>query len=451
MRPRRRRFFTFWTWLAGFILLLLFAHMTAISVTGRMIENEIRRIRQRGEPVSARDIAPPSVPDEQNAARVYERALLALPSDQEFKHLGRALFRSVSFREPLSDPKARQIVWASEPAIRLLEQAANMPRCSLPIEPWRLIGVLPPQWDLCRKSDVLLLARALIRAEKGDSRAALADIATALAMADHFRAQPWFISEPDSVSRTQRLVRTLNRVVQVAPPSRADCRRIYDLLATIDHVGPARRLMQGHRALLIWSFDKARKEGWVARDLEPGQGKRSGLRLLGACVAEWAWWPLLNLDELSGLRTCQKGMLLADRPYSQLLRESAKMPWYAVRSRDCIAFSVGYYQQAVARTGLAQWGLALEVYRHQVGTYPNSLRQVRSTVGWRLPKDPYSGKDFIYRRKGAGYILYSVGFNQRDDGSIGHDDERGPRRPECMRLLYARRPGDDIAWGMPPE
>jgi len=86
-----------------------------------------------------------------------------------------------------------------------------------------------------------------------------------------------------------------------------------------------------------------------------------------------------------------------------------------------------------------------------VGTYPNSLRQVRSTVGWRLPKDPYSGKDFIYRRKGAGYILYSVGFNQRDDGSIGHDDERGPRRPECMRLLYARRPGDDIAWGMPPE
>jgi hypothetical protein len=50
----------------------------------------------------------------------------------------------------------------------------------------------------------------------------------------------------------------------------------------------------------------------------------------------------------------------------------------------------------------------------------------------RVPGDPFGGKDFIYRRRGAGYLLYSVGPNLRDDGA---------NAPVAEKRL------DDIVWG----
>jgi hypothetical protein len=34
----------------------------------------------------------------------------------------------------------------------------------------------------------------------------------------------------------------------------------------------------------------------------------------------------------------------------------------------------------------------------------------------KLQTDYFSGKNFVYRRNGEGFILYSVGANRRDDG-----------------------------------
>jgi hypothetical protein len=36
-----------------------------------------------------------------------------------------------------------------------------------------------------------------------------------------------------------------------------------------------------------------------------------------------------------------------------------------------------------------------------------------------LPRDRFSGADYIYRLEGTGYVLYSVGYNGADDG--GHE------------------------------
>jgi len=54
--------------------------------------------------------------------------------------------------------------------------------------------------------------------------------------------------------------------------------------------------------------------------------------------------------------------------------------------------------------------------RHSI--YPASLAELRAKLGWKLPEDPFSGKDFIYKRQGKGFILYSIGQNLKDDGGI---------------------------------
>lgn len=39
-----------------------------------------------------------------------------------------------------------------------------------------------------------------------------------------------------------------------------------------------------------------------------------------------------------------------------------------------------------------------------------------NALGWKIPEDPFSGKDFIYKRQEKGFILYSIGRNMKDDG-----------------------------------
>jgi hypothetical protein len=80
---------------------------------------------------------------------------------------------------------------------------------------------------------------------------------------------------------------------------------------------------------------------------------------------------------------------------------------------------------------------ALAAYHADNGRYPAKLDELVPKYFERIPDDVFSGKPLIYRLEGAGYLLYSVGQDGKDDNGHGYDDE--PR-------------GDDIAVRMPvPE
>jgi hypothetical protein len=70
-------------------------------------------------------------------------------------------------------------------------------------------------------------------------------------------------------------------------------------------------------------------------------------------------------------------------------------------------------EENVART---QVFLALQACKERFGGYPASIQELKTRLGWKLPKDPFSDKDFIYRRQAKGFILYSVGPDMKDDG-----------------------------------
>ncbi len=38
--------------------------------------------------------------------------------------------------------------------------------------------------------------------------------------------------------------------------------------------------------------------------------------------------------------------------------------------------------------------------------------------------DPFTGKSFVYRREGDGFIVYSLGVNRTDDGGVEDEKDR---------------------------
>ena len=65
---------------------------------------------------------------------------------------------------------------------------------------------------------------------------------------------------------------------------------------------------------------------------------------------------------------------------------------------------------------LADFAFALAEYKNDHGGYPAALGELSPKYVHDLPKDPFSEQDYRYRREGEGYLLYSVGFNGKDDG-----------------------------------
>jgi hypothetical protein len=89
--------------------------------------------------------------------------------------------------------------------------------------------------------------------------------------------------------------------------------------------------------------------------------------------------------------------------------------------------------------------LALQAFSVEHGAYPATL-EVLVNAGYlpQLPTDPFAlSGSFHYSRKGAGYLLYSLGPDGKDDGGKPIMDKKDPTKPATS--LQTDDHGDIVA------
>ena len=154
-------------------------------------------------------------------------------------------------------------------------------------------------------------------------------------------------------------------------------------------------------------------------------------RLTGSLVGRPFWqiqqtWYLDHMDDF---------LATAARPYRETasrIPRVARAPWDL--SLIVIPVYTGILRHrdaAKANLALLQTGLLLDDCRAARGAYPATLEGLGTTA----PPDPFSGRPLVYRRQGAGYLLYSVGGNLTDDGGK-------PAEDKAERLQEG-----DLVWG----
>ncbi|HVP12086.1 MAG TPA: hypothetical protein VMV94_12975, partial [Phycisphaerae bacterium] len=86
---------------------------------------------------------------------------------------------------------------------------------------------------------------------------------------------------------------------------------------------------------------------------------------------------------------------------------------------------------ALAARHAAIVGIALSTYRADHSEYPPSLTELVSIYLEAVPLDPFDGQPLRYRRQGdSDYLLYSVGYNQIDDGGTRQTRKESGDRSE---------------------
>jgi hypothetical protein len=91
--------------------------------------------------------------------------------------------------------------------------------------------------------------------------------------------------------------------------------------------------------------------------------------------------------------------------------------------------------------------IACEIYRRKTGAWPQSLSDVPRPLLPRVPIDPFTGKEVLYRLVNGAPVLYSTGNDQDDDGGTPVVDGDASRVQSISVIVD----GDWVLWPMPKK
>jgi len=146
-------------------------------------------------------------------------------------------------------------------------------------------------------------------------------------------------------------------------------------------------------------------------------------------IGLWFMRPMLKNEVIYMMKTYDLLEEAVSKPFYQaqglvedLEDRLASSPWYFVIADTIVpkASPVVVRQAGLEAMFYAvQIGAACKIYRSLQGRFPDKLEDLMTDTIDAVPLDPFTGKPFIYKSIGDGFVVYSLGSNQKDDEGRG--------------------------------
>ena len=442
-----------WKRLLGFAFLVLCVMVGLLVLSVRSyfnheLQTQVAAIKAKGQPVTMAELLGPKIADSENAAIIYERAISKLKNAPTFRDTGDKTTDSES--EIISDffsnekhstrpeimGKARQLIQSRKEVFTLLDQATSLPKSRFSVN-WNGPSLpIMPQLPQLREFARLCSVRAILCAKDGQMDQAVHSIDVCLKIGESQSDEPSDINQLVRYAIYDMSVGGLRRVLNYGDLNYQQAEHLFQTLSRIDLDTGYTNALEGDRIGMMrdWSLFKngymsaySDKDDMSSSDIttEPSPPSlRQALkwRLLDFVYANVVW----QGDEAIYLARIGKQIDGAKLSYKEmkshgLLDTSPIFPGYAVMSKGDLYFRPRFNMVRFRFKGQVSSdmiSLALLAYKSRFGSYPQKLDDIKTRLGWTLPKDPYSGNDFFYKVEKNGFVVYSVGPNMKDDGGV---------------------------------
>ncbi len=386
-------------------------------VTGGQVSRELARLRQQGEPLRPSELLPKLKRGEVNAADLYQQAFDAGPTPA----LDALTGTDPRQWTPAEYAAARAAVTENAKYYALLDRASRTEKCVFPTD-W---DSQSPDFSPISRQRVAargLQVRAEVQLRQGDADGALASLATCYRMGAQAWQMPTLIGYLVGAMLDGMAYTDLPRVLDGGKPSPAACRALYEQLGT-QHPTPALvRALRGERAADLQAF-AVMEAGRQANVPPVGVQPTLVSRALDAYprVAKPLWYH----DKAAYLALMETAVRASGEPWKtadpalaasvERFRGSraAAAPVTSMLTQG-LERNIWIRDRTAAKLGLARIALALKAYQAEHGQYPASLAVVEK-AGWPLPRDPFTGEPFHYRREPSGFTLWSTGVDMVDN------------------------------------
>jgi len=420
-------------------------YAVALARSTAKLREAYAALEKDGRPMNAADVTPAKVPDEQNAAVLYKSAAAILKAQvtkegsllKRLGELSSAPFKKSDDPDKLEKYKReaaelKQLMGLDvvAQAISTIEQGTQRPACLFfDGNANHGLSLEVPGTEDVRDLIRVMGTKVHFEAEAGRSQKAWDMIPTLLCFADGPRNEPSVGSQFTRTGMINYSCGTIQILCETAPPDDENYSKIDGLLAGMDDVTPLVRAVDAERLLLgEWLFnlpddelfEALRKNPWGMKDTEPGLPYRLTFRFM-------TFRPRFIADHAAYLQIMSKSARLLQSPYvpreSREYKEIESLIGHNFVS-DKLAPMVWGIQWFSSRTAatvrMTHAGLALIRYKQAHGTWPQSL----DALDLKNMTDPFSQQPLHYRVEGEGFVVYSVGEDQKDDGGIAEPVER---------------------------
>ena len=401
--------------LAGLIL-----HTSFNFLTSRELERELQRLRDSGQPLTLSELQPAPLADGENAAVYYQKAFAVMleGTEEEQKLLNRLEWTKEE------EPAVRNLLEKNRDTLWFLKQGAHRGKSQFPLDYEKGSAISLPHLAKLRTCARLLAAEALIQAEDGQINEALDTCWVGLRLGRAVRSEPLLISQLVAFAVEQTMLTTLEKILNKADADPAKYKLLLRELNAKKLRDDLTKCLRAERCFGLDAFSKIQKKEVSIEQTLVSRGKTK----IGQIIRNWFYTsyfggPLYKREQVYYIRLFDKAISLSQKPYYKISAEVEKLgediPPYFILTRMIIPALRGVYlsfARQEAYLGVARLGLALKIYKTEEGSYPESLNRLTPDIIPALPRDPFTGKDYIYRREGKGFVVYSLGENLRDDG-----------------------------------
>lgn len=317
------------------------------------------------------------------------------------------------------------------PALEELRQASLRPLARLRLNydnGFEDAGALMPGLATEKRWVQFLQLRTIAELQADQGAAALEDVKLFLRLTDTLRNQPFLISH---LVRIAMQAIALQPVYEGLAQHRWNDARLADLEAALgekDYLADFQFSMRGERTCAIYTFENERR----TREMKSDSGG-DGRNQIVTNSLRWMPSAFFYQNELAFAQMYEQFVLpLADTTNRTVFvaacrtgeadyKEQAKH-WslYKIQARmlfPAVGKAVVKFALIQSQVDLARVACALERFRLAHGNYPETLDALAPQFIEQLPHDIINGQPLHYRRTEDGkFVLYSVGWNETDDG-----------------------------------
>ncbi len=419
-----------WRWLTKWSVRVFVVLVVFIAVAwslwnywaARSLRNEIERIKAAGEPITFRDLtASLEEVDQANDAGPFYAAATAMVRGKYIDWKIKESFNIAASEETLPSPelleKVEQLLETNHIALELLDKGRELSGCDIDAGFDHGIDVGFYNLQPAKTLTTLNSLRTEYLAFQGKGDEASKSVISALRMLRMFDRHPVLSCH---LVRTACMTCNANDIpviLEFGHPSPKMLQELENILFEANQSIDMKRVWITERVFNLESM-----KSMVSDPSELYGNKQSYHNDL-------KWWsygffsaPFVRTMALNFLKTNAELIDASNNDWPDILDVTKEIAQqgrgWPMFSDICIGFArvADITGRCLASTRSALVAVMIERYRQLEGSLPDSLEELESASGKKLPKDPFTGNNLIYRKTSDGYKVYSVGDDKKDDG-----------------------------------
>ncbi|MGC3959295.1 MAG: hypothetical protein QM813_15540 [Verrucomicrobiota bacterium] len=323
------------------------------------------------------------------------------------------------------------------PALERLRAASKLPQAHFPVSYTddNPAMILLPHLASLKGCTTTLKMRAVAELQADQSDRALDDIKLMSRLQDAIRSEPFLISHLVCIAMFNIELQPIWEGLADHKWNEAQLAALNAELGNFDFLAAYQFTMRGERAFGCSIIDYMRRNrselanmGWNFDDVNTPKPDRLQTLAVNAIPGGWFEQNKLSLCEIHAgyfsqiinlqTRTYSASAVAnAQQVYGKRLTRPTPYDWFSRLLLPALQKAAEKFVVAQNSTDLARVAIALERHRLAHGQFPENLTALAPKFLAQLPHDVINGQPLKYRRTDDGsFILYSVGWNETDDG-----------------------------------